>query len=274
MTECLGNTFVLNGELQPTEIFDNSMVYEGESVYEVIRVIKGLPLFFSDHIERLETSARLQGKQMLADADTLRDNIILLLKTEKAKDINLKIVFNFTKAGYSWLIYCIEPLYPTSEQYRKGVRGVLFHAERKDPVSKVINHKLRSEIYHKLILDGAYEALLVDRNGYITEGSRSNIFFIKGDTLYTASEDAVLNGITRKHIIEICRENGFPVEFTTIKEENISEFTSIIMTGTSPVVLPFYIVDNTYFSVSHTLITHLRNLYLVKAEESRKIFAG
>jgi branched-chain amino acid aminotransferase len=274
MTECHGNNFMMNGELQPTEIFDNSMVYEGESVYEVIRVVKALPLFFYDHVGRLETSARLQGKMMLADAETLRESIILLLKTEKARDVNLKIVFNYKKEGSDWLIYFIEPLYPTAEQYRKGVRGVLFHAERKDPVSKVINHKLRSEIYHKLILDGAYEALLVDHNGCITEGSRSNVFFIKGDTLYTAPEEAVLNGITRKHIIEICRENGLPVEFTCIKEENISEFSSAIMTGTSPVVLPFYIIDNTYFSVSHHLIALLRNLYYVKAEESRKIFAG
>lgn len=274
MKECHGNNFVLNGELQPTEIFDNSLVYEGESVYEVLRVVKGLPLFFSDHAGRLATSAMLQGKKMLADADTLRQNIILLLQTEKSKDINLKIVFNFGKKESNWLLYFIEPLYPTAEQYRKGVRGMLFHAERKVPESKVINHKLRSEIYHKLILDGAYEALLVDNNGCITEGSRSNIFFIKGNTLFTAPEKAVLNGITRRHIIEICRESGVEVQFTCIKEKKISEFDSVIMTGTSPVVLPFYVIDSTRFSVSHNLIALLRNIYLVKAEASRRIFAG
>ena len=46
------------------------------------------------------------------------------------------------------------------------------------------------------------------KNNEITEGSRSNIFFLKDETLVTAPDNAVLNGITRKHILEICRENS------------------------------------------------------------------
>jgi branched-chain amino acid aminotransferase len=267
MGECFGNSFILNGELQPAELFDNSLVYEGDSIYEVIRMIKGRPVFFYDHLERLKISAKLQQKAMLAGNDALRRDILALVKSEKRREFNLKIVFNYNKSP-NYLVYLIEPIYPSPEQYKKGVKGALFFAERKDPESKVINHKLRSEIYHKLVLNGAYEALLVNRDNFVTEGSRSNIFFIKDETLTTAPEGAVLSGITRKNILEICKENGINVKFDCVNADKISEFDSVVMTGTSPVVLPFYCIDNIYFKVNNNIITHLRNMYLTKAEES------
>ena len=271
MSECLGNNFVLNSELQPVELFDNSMVYEGESIYEVIRMVKGRPVFFHDHIERLVSSAAFQKRKMLTAIDTLKQDILALTKSEKRKDANLKIVFNYNKST-SYLMYFIEPVYPSAEQYNKGVKGAMFYAERKDPESKVINHRLRSEIYHKLILEGAYEALLVNKNNCITEGSRSNIFFLKDKSFFTAPDEAVLSGITRKYILEICRENGISVKFTFIKAAKISDYDSVLMTGTSPAVLPFYCIDKTYFRVNSPLITQLRNMYLIKAEESIRQF--
>jgi branched-chain amino acid aminotransferase len=267
MSECFGNSFILNGELQPAELFDNSLVYGGDSIYEVIKMIKGLPVFFDDHFERLTTSARLQQKRMLAGRDALIKNIFALKKSGKKKELNLKIVFNYNKSD-NYLLYLIEPIYPTREQYKKGVKGLLFFAERKDPESKVINHKLRSEIYHKLIIEGAYEALLVNKNNCITEGSRSNIFFIKDQYLVTAPEEAVLSGITRKHILEICKETGIEVKFTSVRTDKTSEYDSVIMTGTSPVVLPFYCIDNIFFKVNHPLIAQFRNIYLIRAEKS------
>jgi branched-chain amino acid aminotransferase len=273
MSECFGNYFILNGELQPTELFDNSLVYEGESIYEVIRMVKGLPVFFDDHIERLETSAGFQNRSMLVGSSSLRSDIIALSRSEKRKDVNLKIVFNYNKLE-NYLVYLIDAVYPTREQYKKGVRGTLFTAERKDPESKVINHKLRSEIYHKLILDGSYEALLVNKNSQITEGSRSNIFFIKDNNLFTAPEEVVLGGITRKHILEICMENGIDIKFKCINVRKLTDYDSVFMTGTSPSVLPFYCIDNVNFNVNHPLIAHLRNMYFVRAEESIRQFSN
>jgi branched-chain amino acid aminotransferase len=271
MNECFGNSFILNGELQPAELFERSMVYEGNSVYEVIRMIKGLPVFFSDHLERLEASTRMQKQIMPAGSAELKRDILRLVKSEKRKEINLKIVFNHNKSD-NYLIYFIESSYPTHEQYKDGVKGVLFNAERKDPESKVIDHKLRTEIAHKLMIDSAYEALLVNKNKCITEGSRSNIFFIKEQALFTAPEDAVLSGITRKHIIGICRENGIDIELECIKADKIHEYESAIMTGTSPTVLPYFCIDNTRFNVSNPLILMLRYMYMAKVEESLKQF--
>lgn len=268
MNECFGKKFILNGELLPCDQFDNSLVYEGDSIYEVIRMIKGNPVFFHDHMERLESSMRIRQKVPLALAGDLRKNIIRLVKTEKRKEINLKIVFNYNMDSSSYLIYFIEPIYPSEEQYKKGVKGILFFAERKDPESKVINHKLRSSIYHKLILEGGYEALLVNEANQITEGSRSNIFFLKGDTLTTAPDEKILNGITRKYILDICHDKMIKVQFGCVHVDSLKEYDAAFMTGTSPMVLPFYRIGDTCFNVRVALIENLRKLYIEKAEES------
>jgi len=272
MNECFGKKFILNGDLQPVELFDSSLVYEGDSIYEVIRMIRGNPVFFNDHMERLATSARLQHKELLADIPVLRKAIINLTRSDKKKETNLKIVFNYNNGSKNYLVYFIEPIYPSEEQYKKGVKGVLFFAERKDPESKVINHKLRSSIYHRLILEGGYEALLVNDNNQITEGSRSNIFFLIGNTLVTAPDKLILNGITRKHILEICRDNQIEVKLACVKVSEILEYDAVFMTGTSPMVLPFYCIEDKFFEVGSPLMKKLRQLYIIKAEESIRLF--
>jgi len=272
MNECYGKKFILNGMLETADSFDNLLVYEGDSVYEVIRMVRNSPVFFYDHMERLASSVRMQKKKMLADASVLKRDIINLTKSEKRKEINLKIVFNYNRDSFNYLVYFIEPIYPSEKQYENGVKGILFYAERKDPGSKVINHKLRSSIFHKLILDGGYEALLVNEKGQITEGSRSNIFFLKNDTLVTAPDNMILCGITRKHILDICRANNIKVRLACVRADRISDYDAIFMTGTSPMVLPFSSVDDKVFRVRLPLVEKLRKLYLVKAEESVNLF--
>ncbi len=272
MNECYGKKFILNGHLHQADQFDSSLVYEGDSIYEVLRVVKGSPVFFYDHMERLEASVRYQNRVSLADAARLRLDVINLLKTEKRKEINFKIVFNYNNGQNNYLIYFIEPAYPSEEQYRKGVKGILFYGERKDPESKVINHKLRSSIYHKLILEGGYEALLVNGNNCITEGSRSNIFFLKGNTLVTAPDNAILNGITRKYVLDICHENNIKVEYKCLPVNEIQTYDSVFMTGTSPMVLQFCCIGNICFNIRQALIARLKELYLKRVEESTRMF--
>jgi branched-chain amino acid aminotransferase len=272
MNECSGKKFILNGDLQPVELFDNSLVYEGDSIYEVIRLVKGYPVFFNDHMERLAASVKLQHKETLADIPALKRDILNLFKSDKKKETNLKIVLNYNSGAHNYLVYYIETSYPTEEQYKNGVKGILFFAERKDPESKVIHHRLRSSIYHKLIQDAGYEALLVNENHLITEGSRSNIFFLKGDSLITAPDNLILNGITRKYILDICRENHIKVDLECVKVDNITDFDAVFMTGTSPKVLPFYCIDDKFFNVRFPLIEKLRQLYMLKSDESIRLF--
>jgi branched-chain amino acid aminotransferase len=274
MNECFGKNFILNGDLHPSDHFDNSLVYEGDSIYEVIRLKRGIPVFFHDHMDRLESSLKHQRRNRLADTGEIRKDIIRLVRTERKKDINLKLVFNFKGDTTSYLIYFIEPVYPTDEQYRKGVKGLLFNAERKDPESKVINHKLRSSIYQKLILEEGYEALLVNEEGEITEGSRSNIFFLRENVLVTAPGNKILSGITRKYILDICKEHKIKFEFSCMPVSSLPECEAVFMTGTSPMVLQFCCVGDVSYKVPAPLPERLRLLYIAKAEESLRWFAG
>jgi branched-chain amino acid aminotransferase len=244
------------------------MVYEGDSLYEVLRIMKGCPLFLSDHMDRLVSSVRLQKKKIPIDISDLKRLIVELVRMERKSEINVKIVFNYKNSTSNYLIYCIESVYPSRVQYQKGVKGILYTAERKDPESKVINHKLRSSIYNQLIMESAYEAILVNDDNLITEGSRSNIFFVRDGSLVTAPDNLILKGITRKYIIEICKENNIGIDFNCPKASEIKQFEAAFMTGTSPMVLPFASINDVNFNVSLPLIERLRKLYLVKAEAS------
>jgi branched-chain amino acid aminotransferase len=268
MRECFGKDFINNGELQPSELFDSSLVYEGESVYEVIRLVKGCPVFFHDHMERLASSVRNKKKVLLADESFIAESIIKLLRSNRIKYINIKIVYNYNKGSQNCLIYFIESVYPSVAQYKNGVKGILFNAERNDPESKVINHKLRSEIAHRLINEGGYEAVLVNTDNFITEGSRSNIFFVSNDILYSAPDNLILNGITRKQILDICRDNNITVKFECVNADLISAYESAFMTGTSPMVLPYCCIGDIRFNVKLPLMEELRRLYILKVEES------
>ncbi|MCU0362157.1 MAG: aminotransferase class IV [Bacteroidales bacterium] len=268
MNECFGKYYVRNGEFLPSDSFEETNVYEGESVYEVIRVMNGIPLFFNDHFSRLETSARLKGRKMLLDLDETCRQIVRIVRTNRKRDVNVKIVFNYTGDVSTSLIYCIKPLFPTEAQYRNGVRGILFNAMRNDPESKVINQKLRKDIYFSLLHARAYEAVLVNNEQRITEGSRSNIFFIKNGTLFTAPDSYVLLGITRKYVLEICRSESIPVSFECVNVDNLGAYDGAFMTGTSPMVLPFNSLGEFAFDASLPLVARLRRLYVYEAERS------
>jgi branched-chain amino acid aminotransferase len=119
-----------------------------------------------------------------------------------------------------------------------------------------------------LIHESAYEAILVNEMDQITEGSRSNIFFVKNDKLITAPDNLILNGITRKYVIQICKENKIDVVFECVRASEIRNYDAAIMTGTSPMVLPYSCINEVSFSIKLPVIEILRSLYLQKAEDS------
>lgn len=272
MKEYCGNHFILNGEIRTTGTFDNSLVYKGDSIYEVIRTRGGKPVFFDDHMERLNESLRLQNKIPVADPSLIKRDILQLTGKEKRKEINIKVVFNYNEASGNYLIYYVDSVYPTPEQYKRGIRTILFYAERKDPHSKVFNYRMRSEIHQQLSGEGASEALLVNENNLITEGSKSNVFFLKNNILVTAPDEVVLKGITRKYVIEICNAVGSEIKYECVNAEDLGSYEAVFITGTSPMVLPVCCINDKYFSTGNLLMSELRNLYLQKVEESLRNF--
>jgi len=88
----------------------------------------------------------------------------------------------------------------------------------------------------------------------------------------TAPDNSVLNGITRKHVIEICNEINIKIEYSFIAVKDIEKYDGVFMTGTSPMILPFSHVDDKLFKVKFPLIERIRKLYIQRAEASLSQF--
>ena len=109
--------------------------------------------------------------------------------------------------------------------------------------------------------EGVFESILVNKQGFITEGSKSNIFFIKDDELYTAPDSLVLSGITRQKIIAICKSFSINIIFEAVNFQNIKSFDAAFLCGTSPEVLPIRAIGFVGFQTKHSVLLKIQNAY-------------
>ena len=132
---------------------------------------------------------------------------------------------------------------------------------RENAEVKYINSGLR-EMTNKIIGEqGVHEVLLIDEENFITEGSRSNVFFIKDNTLFTAPLPHVLPGTSRKRVLIICQENNIRVEEKRVAYKDLSTYEAAFITGTSPLVLPILHIDNITFDPHHPLLVRVMEYY-------------
>ena len=182
-------------------------------LYEVIRVINSTPLFVDEHIERLKKSTLLSGIETL-ETNELVKAITEFTKHRHIKEKNLKISLYTDKQNrkdYHVLAYFIKSNYPQPEAYLNGVKVELIPLIRENPNVKLENPTLRSSADKVIYLSQTYEALLVNNEGFITEGSRSNFFAIINNTIITTPSKDVLEGITRKMVFALASQNSIPI---------------------------------------------------------------
>ena len=274
MSECHGACYISNGELVDCHGFDKVFLSHSTYIYEVFRVMWGIPLFLEDHLERLFQSVQLTGNSFPWTLSDLERQVMVLIETNSLKVGNLKFVFRQAGAGEKdiLLLYVTEHKYPTQQQFDEGVAVVLFDGIRSNPNAKVMDVVLRQQTNEVKVSKHVYETLLVDAEGYITEGSRSNVFFIAGDAVITPPLDYVLPGITRKHIIECCRNMRLTVREERVHMSRLKEFDAAFISGTSRRVLPLNQIDNHTFDARHKLIRQIQHdfnnkitVYLLRA---------
>ena len=248
---------ILNNQIANSNDFDFNIVSKGKSVYDVIRIINGVPLFFDEHVIRLHDSAKLSGLKLWLAKDEIKNNIVKLININKIVNGNIEIIFNFNSDKTNFIAHRIKHTYPSKNNYKKGVSTIIHFAERKNPNAKMKNGILRYATNKLIIKNKVYEAILVDKKGYVTEGSRSNIFFIKENKVYTPPVEDVLPGITRKHIIGICKNLNFELIEKKIPYKEINKFDSAFLTGTSPKALPISKIDNHDFSINNFVLSKI-----------------
>ncbi|HZJ76109.1 MAG TPA: aminotransferase class IV [Oscillospiraceae bacterium] len=255
--------FIYNGDVIPRKKFDIEKTTVYPSVYEVIRIIDGVPLFFEEHIERLWNSIKILGYKHPYDNSTIKEHILKLLEINKCYNYNVKIIINALDSKEPNLfVYYVVSNYPADELYKTGIHTILYEAERDDPNVKVIAADFRDKVNKSIEEADAHEALLVNNKGEITEGSRSNIFFVKDDVFYTAPAEDVLVGITRKRIIQLCLKLGYKVVEEPISVGFSENIDGLFMTGTSPKVLPIKSIDDRkYNSGENSAIKAVHDAY-------------
>jgi branched-chain amino acid aminotransferase len=127
---------------------------------------------------------------------------------------------------------------------------------------------MKQEVLRKVTQQDVFEILLSDDQGRITEGSKSNIFFVSGRKLITAPRHLVLPGITRQKVIEIAEALGVRISYKSLFYSDLNLMEGAFLTGTSPKVLPVCQVDEVEFSVKSELIKQIMKRYneLIEAE--------
>jgi branched-chain amino acid aminotransferase len=266
-TEIYHNILIHNSQLIDKNSVDTFDYSESLTIYEVIRLIDGIPLFFEDHLKRLHYSANLSGYEINLNDYEIYHSIKQLSIENQVLNGNIKLLFQFQNNQLtSFYCFFIKHNYPNELQYLNGVNVKLISVERQNPNAKIIDisykQKLNSFIEDSLI----YEALLVNKNGWITEGSKSNVFFLKNNLLFTAPKSLILPGITRKIVLKLANLAKVDIIEECVNQKDIRFYDAVFISGTSPKILPIASIDNYNFNVNHPLLKKIMDDYNFEIE--------
>ncbi len=268
MTECLGKFFMKNGQLLEATLFDESFLSKPHYIYEVFRVIDGLPLFIEDHLERLKQTIELSGLPAEMVPADFEQQVQRLIEANALQEGNIKVVMlsadNDQEAAF--LIYIMEHQYPSPSEFENGVELALHYGIRENPNAKVMDVELRSNTNTIKKTQHVYETLLVDQDRCITEGSRSNVFFVRGDELITPPLADVLPGVTRKHVMKLCGDLIIPLREEKVHEDSLAQMDAVFITGTSRKVLPAFRIDEWLYPPDHPIVRQLQAAFNQEVE--------
>ena len=275
---------MITGQIKGTKLIINNIsadasLYKPETsaaiFYEVVRVIDGKFLFLSDHLKRLEKSLQSStaGGLDYPGHKRLKAALGLLISESDIESGNVKIsIYKNEEGEFRCLVHFVSHFYPSAEMYRNGVKLLSFEHTRPQPGIKKWDGDFRKRVNEFIDNRNIYEAILLKENGNITEGSRSNIFFItRNDEVITPPADVVLPGITRKHIIEIIRKLHIPFRESRINLNNISDFRACFITGTSPKVLPVKTLDGVAYETQDPILKSIMDAFNILVEDNLEL---
>jgi len=242
--------FCFNGELQPVDEFVPSENEGG--IYEVLRVVKGIPLFLKDHMDRFHRSANIAGKTIPFSVSEIQEMLHRLIDKNQVGEGNILI-----SCKTNLKAFFIPHKYPDEQQYSQGVLCGVLRAERENPNAKVFQTSVRQQANKLIAENNFFEVLLVDHEERITEGSRSNVFFINGNEIITPLAKQVLLGITRQKALECAQKLGLMVTECDVHVNDLASFDAVFITGTSPKILPVKQVAEFQFSSSNSILRSL-----------------
>tara|TARA_E500000331_G_scaffold147098_1_gene143161 strand:- start:7071 stop:7991 length:921 start_codon:yes stop_codon:yes gene_type:complete len=244
-----------------THLLTHTLHY-GLGVFEGVRAYEtqiGPAIFrLHDHTDRLYKSAATVNMNIPYSKDLINkahENVIKVNDLREAyirpmcfygsegmglRADNLKV--HTMVAAWEW------PSYMEPEAREKGIKVKLSSYKRqvKNPVS---NAKVNGNYVHSIVAlnealeNGFDEALMLDADGYVAEGSGENFFIVKNGVLYSPDLDSCLDGITRRTILDLAEELGINYEIKKLTVEDVLEADESFFSGTAAEVVPINSLD-------------------------------
>jgi len=245
-------------------VFDHGLLY-GDGCFEGIRVYGGRIFKFRSHLERMYRSAekiRLKPAYTLEEVDkatretvaanNLVDAYIRLVFSRGAGDLGLN-PFNCPKPCTIIIADKIQ-LYPP-EFYETGVAVVVADRPRipiacLDPAIKSLNYLNNILAKTEAIEAGVLEAIMLNTEGFVSECTGDNLFFVKHGKVLTPPTDAgILHGITRQFVIDdVAPACGYQVEEKMMRIEEVLEADEVFLTGTAAEIIGVTKIDDKVMS--------------------------
>jgi branched-chain amino acid aminotransferase len=270
----------LNGKIVPSKeaavsVFDHGFLY-GDGIYETMRVYDGVVFKLDEHLRRLYRSASLIGLSIPLNSDHLKIALYETLIANAFRNAYVRLTISRGPGGVGLdPDLCPDPTiviiaqefkeYPRAF-YDKGIALII--AETKRNLKEAINPQIKSLNFLNNILakieakkTDAYEAIMLNSNGKLTEGTISNVFFYRDTILCTPSVDCgILDGITRRMIIELALRKDLKVKEGKFTKKDICSAEEVFLTNTTMEVMPVSKIDDQIYPVG-SISKLLRKIY-------------
>ncbi|QOR65119.1 D-amino-acid transaminase [Cytobacillus suaedae] len=226
----------------------------GDGVYEVIRVYNGKPFLLKEHLDRLVKSAEAIMLELPYTPERIQEIVNEGLEKSglKEAEIYMQITRGIAPRAHlfpttpSVMSMTVKNARIVDEKKRiDGVTVTTMEDERwKNCYIKSLNLLPNVIAKQKAVTNGHEEAIFV-RDGYITEGSSSNIFIVKNGTLLTTpATNYILHGITRAAVIQLALNCNIPFEERKFDRDFLNEADEAFITSTSAEILPISKIDD------------------------------
>jgi branched-chain amino acid aminotransferase len=255
----------LNGEYVPAEearvsVFDRGFLY-GDGIYETLRVYGGRVFKLEEHLVRLERSAQLIRMDPPLSREAFAEAIDTCLKVNDLSDALVRIGVSRGEAsepgldpalvvGPPTVVIAPRPFEPYPEaMYEAGIRAAVVSV-RRNP-TEALNPAIKSTNFLNNILAkmealgaGADEAIMLNTDGHIAEGTTTNIFWVAGETLCTPPLEAgVLDGVTRSVTITLAEDLDYQFLEVLRGRSALEEAEEVFVTSTSYEIMPVTSID-------------------------------
>ncbi|MDK2796353.1 MAG: branched-chain amino acid aminotransferase [Archaeoglobaceae archaeon] len=238
-------------------VFDHGFLY-GDGVFEGIRAYDGRVFRLREHMERLYDSAKAINLEIPLTIEEFEKIILETLRRNKLRDAYIRPIVSRgvgdlgldpRKCKKPTVIVITKPwgkLY--GDLYSKGLKAVTVSVRRNSfdalpPNIKSLNYLNNILAKIEANVKGGDEAIFLDRNGYVSEGSGDNIFIVKKGKVMTPPTINNLRGITRDAVIEIINRLGIPFCEANLGLYDLYTADEVFVTGTAAEVAPIVEID-------------------------------